>query len=172
MKKVYIIIISTIILILIICGIEFFINNNHEKDQEGNIVQSNENTTVDENYMNYENNNRIQEPVNQTIEKVEMKIKEGTLTKTSAIVEIIDKNEEPYGYEQWFIIERDENGEWKELPIINQNHSFTALGYIPKVDETIEMKADWEDLYGKLTSGKYRLVKKILNNYIYVEFTI
>lgn len=170
MKKVYIIIISTIILILIICGIEFFINNN--QDQEGNIVQSNENTTVDENYMNYENNNRIQEPVNQTIEKVEMKIKEGTLTKTSAIVEIIDKNEEPYGYEQWFRIERDENGEWKELPIINQNHSFTALGYIPKVDETIEMKADWEDLYGELTSGKYRLVKKVLNDYIYVEFTI
>ncbi len=170
MKKVYIIIISTIILILIICGIEFFINNN--QDQEGNIVQSNENTTVDENYMNYENNNRIQETVNQTIEKVEMKIKEGTLTKTSAIVEIIDKNEEPYGYEQWFRIERDENGEWKELPIINQNHSFTALGYIPKVDETIEMKADWEDLYGELTSGKYRLVKKVLNDYIYVEFTI
>ena len=170
MKKVYIIIISTIILILIICGIEFFINNN--QDQEGNIVQSNENTTVDENYINYENNNRIQETVNQTIEKVEMKIKEGTLTKTSALVEIIDKNEEPYGYEQWFRIERDENGEWKELPIINQNHSFTALGCIPKVDETIEMKADWEDLYGELTSGKYRLVKKVLNDYIYVEFTI
>ena len=92
MKKVYIIIISTIILILIICGIEFFINNN--QDQEGNIVQSNENTTVDENYLNYENNNRIQEPVNKTVEKVEMKIKEGTLTKTSAIVEIIDENEE------------------------------------------------------------------------------
>lgn len=171
MKKVYIVIILTIVLILIICGIEFFTNSRHEEEQ--NTTTANENAVINENTLN-----NVSEPIdttNRTIDNVEMKIKDGTLTRTSATIEIVDKNEEPYGYGEWFRIDKNENGEWKELKQINENFIFTDVAYIPKEDGTIEINVNWGDLYGELENGEYRLVKELYGdgtNYIYAEFTI
>lgn len=175
MKKVFIIVISTIVLILIICGIEFFTNNRHQEEQ--NAADANENAVINENTLNYSSNN-ISEPIdtsNRTIDNVEMKIKEGTLTRISAIIEIVDKNEEPYDYGQGFRIEKNENGEWKELEIKNGQFAFEDIAYIPDENGRIEMKTDWEGLYGELEAGEYRLVKEVYGNeinYIYAEFVI
>ncbi len=175
MKKVFIIVISTIVLILIICGIEFFTNNRHQEEQ--NAADANENAVINENTLNYSSNN-ISEPIdtsNRTIDNVEMKIKEGTLTRISAIIEIVDKNEEPYDYGQGFRIEKNENGEWKELEIKNGQFAFEDIAYIPDEDGIIEMNTSWENLYGELEAGEYRLVKEVYDNgkkYIYAEFVI
>ncbi len=175
MKKVYIVIILTIVLILIICGIEFFTNNRHEEEQ--NMTTANENAVVNEateNYATNSNVNQIDED-SRNINNVTMKIKEGTLTKTSATILIEDKNEEKYDYGQWFRIDKKENGEWKELEQINENFAFTDIAYIPKEDGTIEIEENWKDLYGELDTGEYRLVKELYGNeknYIYAEFTI
>ncbi len=176
MKKVYVVIILTIVLILIICGIEFFTNSRHEEEQN-NTTTSNENAVVNEateNYATNSNVNQIDED-SRNINNVTMKIKEGTLTKTSATIVIEDKNEEKYGYGQWFRIDRKENGDWKELEQINENFAFTDIAYIPKEDGTIEIDENWKDLYGELQAGEYRLVKEVYGNgtnYIYAEFTI
>lgn len=175
MKKVYIIIVLTIVLILIICGIEFLTNNRHKEEQ--NVTTANENAVINENTLNYSSNN-LEQPIDtttRTIDNVEMRIKEGSLTRTSATIEIVDKNEEPYGYGQWFRIDKKENGEWKELESIDENYSFTDIAYIPGEDGTIEMNVNWEGLYGELNSGEYRLVKELYDNgkkYIYAEFKI
>lgn len=174
MKKVVIVIILTIVLILMICGIEFFTNNRHE---EQNMTNESESVVVNE-YETNNSSNNVSEPIdttNRTIDNVEMKIKDGTLTRTSATIVIEDKNEEPYGYGEWFRIDKNENGEWKELEAIDENYSFTDIAYIPREDGTSEINVNWGDLYGELENGEYRLVKELYGdetNYIYAEFTI
>ena len=101
-----------------------------------------------------------------------MSIKEGSLSAISAKIIIEDKNEEPFGYEEWFRIDKNENGEWKSLEPINDNFSFTEPVFIPREDGILKMTANWEELYGSLKPGKYRLVKRAGENYIYAEFEI
>ncbi len=175
MKKVYIIVISTIILILIICGIEFLINNKNQEKQ--NVTNANNNVFVNENSINNSSNYTVnQGDVNtRSVDNVTMSIKEGTLTKTSATVVIEDKNDEKYNYSSWFRIDKKENQEWKEVKAINEEYAFTDLAYIPDEDGRIEMNTDWGNLYGELETGEYRLVKEVYDNgkkYIYAEFTI
>lgn len=155
MKKVVLVIILVIVFILIICGIEFFVN----KTGEDNTLVSEINT----------------EQVERDIDNVNMTIKEGTLTRVSATIVIEDKNEETYGYGEWFRIDKKEDGEWKELELIDEDYTFTSIAYIPGEDGISEINENWEDLYGELEDGEYRLVKELYGNeisYIYVEFTI
>ncbi len=155
MKKVVLVIILVIVFILIICGIEFFVN----KTGEDNTLVSEINT----------------EQVERDIDNVNMTIKEGTLTRVSVTIVIEDKNEETYGYGEWFRIDKKEDGEWKELELIDEDYTFTSIAYIPGEDGISEINENWEDLYGELEDGEYRLVKELYGNeisYIYVEFTI
>ena len=114
-----------------------------------------------------------------TIDNIEMKVKEKTLTSTSATIIIVDKNLKPFIYEEWFKIEEEKsNGEWKELECI-QNEGivryFNSIGYIVNKDKKIEIKQDWSNIYGELKKGKYRLVKKVKDDesgYFWVEFNL
>ena len=109
------------------------------------------------------------------IDGVSLTIKSGTLTNSSATVIISDENSQKHSYEQWFRIDKKENDEWKQLDTISDDYAFIALAYNIGEDGTLEMNQDWEELYGKLESGTYRLVKSIYDNgtkYFLVEFTI
>lgn len=165
MKKVYLVIILTIVLVFVFLGIEFLQEENEENVNSKNINQ----TTGDNSIDNNDINNNILEP---SIDNVKMSIKEGSLSAISAKIIIEDKNEEPFGYEEWFRIDKNENGEWKSLEPINDNFSFTEPVFIPRKDGILEMAVNWEELYGSLKPGKYRLVKIAGENYIYTEFEI
>lgn len=109
-----------------------------------------------------------------TLSKVNMKIKEGTLTKTSATIVITDTNESPYGYETWYRIDKKVNGEWKELQTISPAY-WTEQAFTVNKDGILELKANWKDIYGELEKGEYRLVKRHYENgynYFWVEFMI
>ena len=60
MRQVYIIVISTVALILIICGIEFFTNNRHE---ENIITNANQNVVINQNLINNSLNNTTNQGV-------------------------------------------------------------------------------------------------------------
>ena len=90
---------------------------------------------------------------------------------------IIDDNEKPYIYDEWFRIYKKVNNSWKKSNIINKNYTFLAIAY--NVDKTgkIEKTIDWSDLYGNLNKGSYRLIKHVYDNegneiYFSVEFDI
>lgn len=109
-----------------------------------------------------------------TLSKVSMKIKEGTLTKTSATIVITDTNESPYGYETWYRIDKKLNGQWKELQTISPVY-WTEQAFIVNKDGILELKENWKDIYGELEKGEYRLVKRHYENgynYFWVEFSI
>ena len=105
----------------------------------------------------------------QTLDNVSINI--DNVTPTGATLTIKDENENPYIYGEWYEIEKEVDSEWERLETIN-DLVFNDLGY--KVDEnnTVSFTMDWQDYYGTLEPGGYRLIKRIDNNYLYTYFTI
>lgn len=155
MKKVIILLCIILAIIIIIVGILYFKNNGLS------FLNS-----------NIENNVNIEENV-ENASSISMVIKDGTLTPSGATVVLTNS----YGYDRWFRIDKEENGEWKEAQTINDNYSFTAEAYLTNGNSEVEIPIDWTDLYGTLENGKYRIVKRAFNNlnreeYVSVEFII
>ena len=116
------------------------------------------------------------------LENVTMTIKEGTLTRTQATVIITDLSGDDNTYSDFFRIDKKENNKWKKLDVIVKgNYGFNSIGYTVNEDNILEMKIDWNWLYGELDTGEYRLVKSasvtkdnsfLGDKYVYVEFII
>lgn len=157
MKKVIILLCIILAIIIIIVGILYFKNNG--------LSFLNSNIKND---VNIEENGDVE-----NASDISMVIKDGTLTPSGATVVLTNS----YGYDRWFRIDKEENGEWKETETINDNYSFTAEAYLTNGNSEVEIPIDWTDLYGTLENGKYRIVKRVFNNlnkeeYVSVEFII
>lgn len=151
---------SFIVLILIILGGVYFI----KKYKVVNNISNNSNSAK----LDLTNNN---------VEKVKMSIKEGTLTQSSASIIILDNNDTPYAYDEWFRIDRKVNNKWEEVNRINNNYIVRDIAYDIRKNKKLETTVKWGDLYGELKKGEYRLVKKVYDNdgndiYISTEFII
>ena len=104
---------------------------------------------------------------------ITMTIKDGSLTPTSAIVVIRDTRIKHYTYGEWFRIDYKKDDEWEKLEPITDDIKFYMIGYDVDENNELEMETNWEWLYGTLSPGEYRLVKRLENNTeIYTEFTI
>ena len=157
MKKVIILLCIILAIIIIIVGILYFKNNG--------LSFLNSNIKND---VNIEENGDVE-----NASDISMVIKDGTLTPSGATVVLTNS----YGYDRWFRIDKEENGEWKEAETINDDYSFTAEAYLTNGNSEVEIPIDWTDLYGTLENGKYRIVKRAFNNlnreeYVSVEFII
>ena len=157
MKKLIIFFCIILAIIIIIVGILYFKNNG--------LSFLNSNIKND---VNIEENGDVE-----NASDISMVIKDGTLTPSGATVVLTNS----YGYDRWFRIDKEENGEWKEAETINDNYSFTAEAYLTNGNSEVEIPIDWTDLYGTLENGKYRIVKRAFNNlnreeYVSVEFII
>ena len=116
---------------------------------------------------------------------VNMEIKEGTLTNTGAtiiITENIDYNIS-YGEPYWIEKFNYENNTWEKLETKCDDCAFNLPAYSVTPDHPLELKHDWEKMYGNLSKGLYRLVKDVSfesdipiseedEYYIWVEFSI
>ena len=122
-------------------------------------------------------NNVSYEPVKLVygVDGVSMKIKEGSLTETKAVVIIEDLNKNKYVYGEEFFLEKKENDNWIRLTPNNYDYGFNEIGYVINEDNKLELIQDWSKIYGVLGKGKYRLVKNVFDNgykYFFVEFDI
>lgn len=112
------------------------------------------------------------------LEGVSMSIKEGTLTNKGVTVIITDMSNRDNIYGTPYRIDKYEDGEFKKLDTIIDDYAWTMQGFSVDENNTLELKADWEWLYGKLKKGKYRIVKDTsyagegTNHYITAEFEI
>lgn len=111
------------------------------------------------------------------LENVSMRIKEGTLTRTSATVIITDTSDRENIYGNPYKIEKYENGSWIAL-IPKIDMFFTSIGYMVGKDHTLEFSINWESFYGELPNGKYRIIKDTsialegTTHYITAEFIL
>ena len=109
-----------------------------------------------------------------TLEGVTMKLKDNTLTKSGATIIITDDNEIKYTYEEYYKLEKRIDHVWYELKS-RGDVFFNEIGYLVDDNNELEMDIDWSKTYGNLTSGKYRIIKRIYDGeykYFSVEFDL
>ena len=97
-------------------------------------------------------------------------IKKGTLSNVGATVIITDLTEKSNEYSEWYKIEQKKKGKWINMK--RKSGWLDAKVYYINDDNKFEQEINWENEYGKLKSGQYRLVKKINNYYITTDFYI
>jgi len=93
-----------------------------------------------------------------------MTIKEGTLTNKSATLVLTNNSDKNFQYGNTYEIEIKKDGEWHK---INVELNFDMPAFPLSSKESKEIELDWEDGYGKLAKGTYRIIKGI--NYEYEE---
>ena len=107
-----------------------------------------------------------------------MTIKEGTLTNKSATLVLTNNSDNNFQYGNPYEIEIKKDGEWHK---INAELYFNLLLFQLSAKESKEIELDWENGYGKLAKGTYRIIKEIDYEYkegkyetfnVTVEFTI
>ena len=107
-----------------------------------------------------------------------MTIKEGTLTNKSATLVLTNNSDKKFQYGNPYEIEIKKDGEWHK---INAELYFNLLLFQLSAKESKEIELDWENGYGKLTEGTYRIIKEIDYEYekekyetfnVAIEFTI
>ena len=107
-----------------------------------------------------------------------MTIKEGTLTNKSATLVLTNNSDKNFQYGNPYEIEIKKDGEWHK---INVELYFAMPAFPLSSKESKEIELDWENGYGKLAKGTYRIIKGIDYEYeegkyksfnIAVEFTI
>ena len=116
------------------------------------------------------------------LEGVSMTIKEGTLTRVSTTIIITDLSGEDNTYGSQYRIDKRGNNKWTSLKTIDGKDwtevAWTLIGYNVDKNNKLEMDINWENLYGKLENGEYRIVKdtstfgELENHYFSVEFII
>ena len=107
-----------------------------------------------------------------------MTIKEGTLTNKSATLVLTNNNDKNFQYGNPYEIEIKKDGEWHK---INVELYFNMPVFQLSAKESKEIELDWENEYGKLAKGTYRIIKGIDYEYeegkyetfnVTIEFTI
>lgn len=107
-----------------------------------------------------------------------MTIKDGTLTNKSVTLILTNNSDRKIQYGSPYEIEIKKNDEWHK---INAKLNFTLPLFILESKEKNEFELNFEDEYGKLPSGTYRVIKKIDKEkedgvfdsfYVAAEFTI
>ena len=90
------------------------------------------------------------------------------ITPSSIIVKCTQADGNAVGELQtgsWYILENwtQESG-WKEMPYAIQGEfAWTSEAWIIPMNDTVEWEVNWEWLYGKVSDGKYRIGKEILD---------
>ena len=107
-----------------------------------------------------------------------MTIKEGTLTNKSATLVLTNNSDKNFRYGNPYEIEIKKDGEWHK---INVELIFDIPAFQLPSKESKEIELNWENGYGNLATGTYRIIKGIDYEYeegeyksfkIAVEFTI
>ena len=129
----------------------------------------------------YKGKNSIGNKSNIKISKtndVVMSIKDGTLTNTGATLILSNNSDKDFSYGNPYEIEVKKNNEWHK---INVELDFDMPAFPLSARENKEIEINWENGYGKLEKGTYRIIKGIDYEYeegkyksfnIAVEFTI
>lgn len=95
---------------------------------------------------------------------VSLFIEKETLKNTAATFILKNNSNKNYQYGLAWELEMKEDGKWHKLDVLL---NFNSLKLSLNANESKELNMNWENSYGKLAKGTYRLVKHI--DYEYEE---
>ena len=91
---------------------------------------------------------------------ISVSIKDGTLTNVGATFIFENNSNQTLGYGESYHLEIKNDNSWHILKTINDAVFIMPL-YLLQSNESIELHIDWENFYGSLESGEYRLIKDV-----------
>lgn len=92
------------------------------------------------------------------IKGVSISVKDGTLSNVGATFILNNDGNIDMIYGDSYTIEVKKDDEWQEL---KADMFFNDIAYTIESKKSKEITINWENTYGKLEFGKYRLIKKI-----------
>lgn len=148
-KNIRIIIVLILITLILIMYMLFSNDYKHLISQKG----YNDNIEANEKKISKEQEEYYKKLNEQTFDKVSIRIKENTLSKTGATFIITDENEIFYSFGQDYKLEKNILGNiWIEMPL---KSGYTIDGsYGHGANGITEMKIDWSERYGELKKRK------------------
>ncbi|MCK6206163.1 hypothetical protein KZX50_11975 [Bacillus infantis] len=95
---------------------------------------------------------------------VTMTAKEGTVSRTGMTV-ILQNNSDKQGvYGEAYLLEKNIGGDWYQVPFAEAgDRAFPSIGYDLGPSDVKEWDVSWEQFYGDLDTGEYRIVKEVLD---------
>lgn len=93
------------------------------------------------------------------IENVSVSISDISLTGATIVIK--DTNKKQNTYTDWYVIEKEANGKWYQLETKEKDYGFNDMAYLPNENNEVKFVIDWEWLYGELSQGSYRILKKV-----------
>ena len=105
-----------------------------------------------------------------SIENVTLSIAD--VTPSGATITITDTNNPTHVYGQWYKIQQQINGKWKDMTPVIDSFGFEDIGYLTNNAGILILDIQWEWLYGTLKPGNYRLFKEVAGQYLTVDFEI
>ena len=94
------------------------------------------------------------------------------ISLTGATITIKDTNTTKYTYGEWYIIQKNVEGKWYNIPTKVKEYGFNSIGYNVDKNNEVKFVINWEWLYGELPLGSYRILKESHNKYISIPFSI
>ena len=93
---------------------------------------------------------------------VTMSIKDNNITDTKAVIVLNNNSDYFFEFGSNYLLEKEIDGIWYECVAIN-NLLFTMPSYRIEAKDSYETIINWENTYGKLPSGRYRIIKNLKN---------
>lgn len=159
-KEVFMKKIIYICVIIIAIVVTYYLVSRYDKSNNLSVVNEN----VTERNVEFLNSvNLAKKDVKIDMSKITMTIKEGTLTAKGATVIITDTNEEHAVYCEYFVLEQERDNKWVEVDKIDNGvrYVFHEIALLVGDDNKLETTMNWENLYGTLEQGHYRIGKRI-----------
>lgn len=153
--------------------LNYAINTKIAKEQEINSVHQNVSTaytqksTIDN--TNIDSNIEVSDlQFNRSPENVEIEVLKDSISRKSATIVVTDTNEDSYGWGEDYKIEQKNDNDWKEIKP-NKNVIVKSIAYNRDRNNQITFKINWENNYGELEDGIYRIVKTVYDNNNYIK---
>lgn len=108
-----------------------------------------------------------------------LEVKPGTITRDGVTIIYKNNTDNPMGYGAEYFLEYKMFGDWYMIKPTNLFPVYLLKIYYVEPHSEKERIFHWDDMYGHLRKGKYRIVHDIINTqdrtkdlYTYVEFEI
>lgn len=87
-----------------------------------------------------------------------LRMKITDVSSTQIALEIINESKREAAYEEFYFLEFEKDGKWHRLEP-KKDYAFIEVAYVLEKESTCTWGHRFEQIYGELPEGKYRLIK-------------
>ncbi len=140
--------------------LEFPTDSNTGEDSHSEFIKTNWQASKYETFsdiIDVTNNNRVTNS-----NSVTMEIKEDLFSPIGATLVFQNDSNKQMMFNEAYILETKVDNIWYEIPVLVDKSFSRKGGYELALGQSKEFEVDWQDLYGELKPGAYRIIKDLV----------